>query len=166
MPGMDEIQQSAELRQAFLRHLPKRLDGVRRRGRRLCNVGWDINALALLYDELQLLAGNCGSHGLIDLSEKNRHTRDFTLNSLRSSIIEVIAAFPVYRTYTNTWTVTDRDRQVIEIAVNRAKRLNPAISTSIFDYLKDVLMLRFPPDASDGEKASWLDFVMRFQQIT
>ena len=70
MPGMDEIQQSAELRQAFLRHLPKRLDGVRRRGRRLCNVGWDINALALLYDELQLLAGSCGSHGLIDLSEK------------------------------------------------------------------------------------------------
>jgi diguanylate cyclase (GGDEF)-like protein len=67
---MDEIQQSAELRQAFLRHLPKRLDGVRRRGRRLCNVGWDINALALLYDELQLLAGSCGSHGLIDLSEK------------------------------------------------------------------------------------------------
>lgn len=70
MPGMDETPQSAELRQAFLRHLPKRLDGVRRRGRRLCNVGWDINALALLYDELQVLAGSCGSHGLIDLSEK------------------------------------------------------------------------------------------------
>jgi (1->4)-alpha-D-glucan 1-alpha-D-glucosylmutase len=109
---------------------------------------------------------NTLAHYLNDLSEKNRHTRDFTLNSLRSAIIEVIAAFPVYRTYTNTWTVTDRDRQVIEIAVSRAKRLNPAISTSIFDYLKDVLLLRFPPDAPDGEKASWLDFVMRFQQIT
>ena len=33
------------------------------------------------------------------LSEKNRHTRDFTLNSLRTTIMEVIACFPVYRTY-------------------------------------------------------------------
>lgn len=109
---------------------------------------------------------NTLAHYLNDLSEKNRHTRDLTLNSLRNAIIEVIAAFPVYRTYTNTWTVTDHDRQVIEIAVSRAKRLNPAISTSIFDYLKDVLLLRFPPEAPDGEKAAWLDFVMRFQQLT
>jgi (1->4)-alpha-D-glucan 1-alpha-D-glucosylmutase len=109
---------------------------------------------------------NTLAHYLNDLSEKNRHTRDFTLNSLRGAIIEVIAAFPVYRTYTNTWTVADRDRQVVEIAVSRAKRLNPAISTSIFDYLKDVLLLRFQPEASLEEKASWLDFVMRFQQLT
>ena len=33
------------------------------------------------------------------LSEKNRHTRDFTLNSLRTVIMEVISCFPVYRTY-------------------------------------------------------------------
>jgi diguanylate cyclase (GGDEF)-like protein len=70
MQGQDESQQSAELRQAFLRHLPKRLDGVRRRGRRLCQSGWDINALTLLFDEVQTLAGACGRYGLLDLGEK------------------------------------------------------------------------------------------------
>ncbi len=70
MQGQDESQQSAELRQAFLRHLPKRLDGVRRRGRRLCQSGWDINALTLLFEELQTLAGACGRYGLLDLGEK------------------------------------------------------------------------------------------------
>jgi (1->4)-alpha-D-glucan 1-alpha-D-glucosylmutase len=109
---------------------------------------------------------NTLGHYLNDLSERNRHTRDFTLNSLRSTITEVIACFPVYRTYTNTWIVTDHDRQVIELAVSKAKRKNPAISESVFDFLKDVLLLRFPRELSDEDKAAWLDFSMRFQQIT
>ncbi len=103
---------------------------------------------------------------LNDISEKNRHTRDFTLNSLRSAIIEVAACFPVYRTYINSLHVHDRDVQYIEFAVARAKRRNPAISESIFDFLKDVLLLRFPARSSDRERASWLDFTMRFQQFT
>ncbi len=109
---------------------------------------------------------NTLGHYLNDISEKNRHTRDFTLNSLRKAIIEVLAAFPVYRTYTNTWHVSDRDIQYIELAVSRAKRSNPAISESIFDFLKDVLLLRFPKDSKDEDKSAWLDFVMRLQQIT
>ncbi len=109
---------------------------------------------------------NMIGHFLDDLSEKNRRTRDFTLNSLSNAIIEVAACFPVYRSYTNTWSVSDRDRQVVEMAVSKAKRRNPAISASIFDCLKDVLLLRFSPDMADDDKAAWLDFVMRFQQIT
>jgi len=62
-PAQDESQKTAGLRQAFLRHLPKRRDNVRRRGRRLCQQGCDINALAVLFDELQTLGGACGSLG-------------------------------------------------------------------------------------------------------
>ena len=109
---------------------------------------------------------NTLGHYLNDISEKNRHTRDFTLHSLTGALIEVIALFPVYRTYTNTWVVNDRDRQVIEQAVAKAKRRNPAISESIFDFVRDVLLLRFPREFSDREKAEWLDFVMRFQQLS
>jgi (1->4)-alpha-D-glucan 1-alpha-D-glucosylmutase len=109
---------------------------------------------------------NTLGHYLNDISEKNRHTRDFTLYSLRSALVEVIACFPVYRTYTNTWVVNDRDHQVIELAASKAKRKNPAISDFIFDFLKDVLLLKFPREFGDGDKAAWLDFVMRFQQIT
>jgi (1->4)-alpha-D-glucan 1-alpha-D-glucosylmutase len=135
--------------------------------------GTKMNVPEVIYEKKKLVMQvamasevNTLGHYLDDLSERNRHTRDFTLNSLRSAITEVIACFPVYRTYTNTWTVTDRDRQVVELAVAKAKRKNPALSESIFDFLKDVLLLRFPNEQKDEDKAAWLDFAMRFQQIT
>lgn len=109
---------------------------------------------------------NALGHFLNRISEKNRHTRDFTLNSLTKAIIETIAFFPVYRTYINSFDVKDRDRQYIEMAVSKAKRHNPAISESIFNFLKDVLLLKFPEFFAEEEKGEWLDFVMRFQQIT
>ncbi len=132
-----------------------------------------VNYLDIMYGKKQLVMEiemssevNTLGHYLNDLSEKSRHTRDFTLNSLKSAIVEVIAALSVYRTYTNTWQPSDRDVQYIEHAVSRAKRKNPAVSGSVFDFLKDVLTLRFPTDFQDDVKSAWLDFVMRFQQIT
>jgi (1->4)-alpha-D-glucan 1-alpha-D-glucosylmutase len=109
---------------------------------------------------------NTLSHYLNKLSEKNRHTRDFTLNSLTSAIEEVIAFFPVYRTYSSEAGVNDRDRRYIELAVSKSKRKNPAISASIFDFLKDMLTLNYPTNFSDKEQRECLDFVMRFQQLT
>jgi len=100
------------------------------------------------------------------ISEQNRHTRDFTLYSLIKSIVEVIANFPVYRTYINSFEVSEPDRQYIESAISRAKRQNPAISTSVFDFIRDVLLLRFPDTMNEDLKPAWLDFVKRFQQIT
>lgn len=85
-PAQDESQKTAELRQAFLRHLPKRLDNVRRRGRRLCQQGWDINALAVLFDELQTLAGACGRYGLLGLGEQL-----FALERMLAPFIENVA---------------------------------------------------------------------------
>lgn len=105
-------------------------------------------------------------HYLNRISEQNRHTRDFTLYSLIKSIVEVIANFPVYRTYINSFDVTERDRQYIESSISRAKRMNPVISASIFDFIQDVLLLRFPDSINEQQRSDWLDFVMRFQQIT
>ncbi|MBV5340862.1 MAG: malto-oligosyltrehalose synthase [Deltaproteobacteria bacterium] len=109
---------------------------------------------------------NMLAHYLNRISEQNRHTRDFTLNSLIKSIVEVIACFSVYRTYINSYEVLERDRQYIEAATGRAKRQNPAISASVFEFVRDVLTLRFPDSMSDEHKAAWLNFVKRFQQIT
>lgn len=108
---------------------------------------------------------NTLAHILNRISEENRHTRDFTLNSLKAAIVEVVALFPVYRTYVNSG-ISDRDRRYIELTVSRAKRRNPAVSESIFDFLKDVLLLDYPGHFGEGEKREWLDFAMRFQQIT
>ncbi|MBZ0156670.1 MAG: malto-oligosyltrehalose synthase [Alphaproteobacteria bacterium] len=109
---------------------------------------------------------NTLGHYLNTLSERNRHTRDFTLNSLIAALIEIIALFPVYRTYISSAGVNDRDRRYIESAVAKAKRKNPALSEPVFDFLRDVLLLRCPPGADDEGRREWLDFVMRFQQVT
>ncbi len=109
---------------------------------------------------------NTLGHHLNLITEKNRLTRDFTLNSLIKAIIEVIACFPIYRTYINGPDVKDRDRHYIELAVSRAIRKNPVISESIFRFLKNVLLLGFYPDMPEEERLSWLNFTMKFQQIT
>lgn len=70
MLKQDDSQQSAELRQAFLRHLPKRLETLTRRGLRQARDGWDINSLSLIFREVQTLAGASGRYGLLDLAEK------------------------------------------------------------------------------------------------
>lgn len=104
-------------------------------------------------------------HFLDEISEKNRHTRDFTLNSLTDAIKETIAFFPVYRTYITPSGVTERDMRYIEYAVSKAKK-NTAVSESVFDFLKDVLTLKYPESFANDNKKEWIDFVMRFQQIT
>jgi (1->4)-alpha-D-glucan 1-alpha-D-glucosylmutase len=100
------------------------------------------------------------------LSERDRHTRDFTRNSLTDALIEVIANVPVYRTYIDGYEVKDRDRQHIEAAVAKARKRNPAIGSEVYDFVRDVLLLRFPGSFTNRDKKEWLDFVMRFQQLT
>lgn len=109
---------------------------------------------------------NTLGHYLNRLSEKNRHTRDFTLNSLTTAMVEFIAFLPVYRTYIDQAGVNDRDRRCIELAIAKAKRRNPAVSGSVFDFMKDVLLLSYPEKFGDKDRKEWLDFVMRLQQLT
>ena len=86
MQKQDDTQQAAELRLAFLRHLPKRLDTLRKRGQRLCTQGWDINALSILFREIQTLAGACGRYGLLDSGELL-----FSLESFLAPFVENVA---------------------------------------------------------------------------
>lgn len=109
---------------------------------------------------------NTLGHRLNRITEMDRQTRDFTLNSLIKAIIEVIACFPVYRTYINGTDVKERDRHYVELAVSRAIRRNPVLNESIFLFMKRVLLLEFPADMDDETRQAWLNFTMKFQQIT
>ena len=101
------------------------------------------------------------------LSEQNRWYRDFTLEALSRTVRETIACFPVYRTYVAPdQPVNDEDRQIIERAIAAAKRRNPGMDESIFNYLCDVLLLRFPPNLNAAERAAHTHFVLKFQQAT
>ncbi len=112
-----------------------------------------------LSSELYVLA-----HQLDRLSEMNRWSRDFTLNSLRHALREIIACFPVYRSYISDDGVPERDRAYINLAVIQAKRKNPAISAMLFDFVQDVLLLR--TDAVAGGRQAERHFVGKFQQVT
>ncbi|MGE5193234.1 MAG: malto-oligosyltrehalose synthase, partial [Deltaproteobacteria bacterium] len=105
-------------------------------------------------------------HQLDRISECNRWSRDFTLSSLTEAITEIIACFPVYRTYLNGKGVQERDRRYVELAVARARRRNPATSRSIFDFVRDILLLRFPDNADEAARSAQRRFVGKFQQVT
>jgi (1->4)-alpha-D-glucan 1-alpha-D-glucosylmutase len=114
-----------------------------------------------LASELHVLA-----HQLDRLSEKNRWSRDFTLNSLRHALREIIACFPVYRSYISGGVIHPRDRYYVETAVARAKRKNAAISDSLFDFAREMILLNYPEGASDEDRAEQRRFVGKFQQVT
>jgi (1->4)-alpha-D-glucan 1-alpha-D-glucosylmutase len=102
------------------------------------------------------------------ISEQHRRTRDFTLNALRDALREIIACFPIYRTYVvcEEGVIRDADREAIESAVLQAKRRNPASDLVVFDFLRDVLLLRFAPDVSERQRVDQCRFSMKFQQLT
>jgi len=109
---------------------------------------------------------NVLGHRLNRISEKDRHYRDFTLNDLTDAIVEIIAFFPVYRTYIDGSEIRDRDRLYIESAVARARQQSRDLSPSIFDFIREVLLLRCPDKFNEALKAEWLEFTMKFQQLT
>jgi (1->4)-alpha-D-glucan 1-alpha-D-glucosylmutase len=101
------------------------------------------------------------------LSEENRWFRDFTLEALARAVRETIACFPVYRTYvTPGQPVSEEDRAIIERAVVAAKRRNLALEESVFNFLRDILLLRFPENLDDEAREAHAHFVLKFQQST
>ncbi|MDC3961633.1 malto-oligosyltrehalose synthase [Polyangium jinanense] len=116
-----------------------------------------------LASELNVLAS-----ALNRISERDRHTRDFTLGTLTDALREVIACFPVYRTYLHegTTSVAPRDAAAIRAALRAARRRNPTMDASVYSFLGGILLLERPPHLSEQELPSRRDFVMRFQQLT
>ena len=101
------------------------------------------------------------------LSERSRWYRDFTLEALSRAVRETIACFPVYRTYVAPdQPVSGEDRQVVERAIRVAKRRNPAMEESIFNFLQDVLLFDFPANLDAADRAAHTHFVLKFQQVT
>jgi (1->4)-alpha-D-glucan 1-alpha-D-glucosylmutase len=116
---------------------------------------------ATMVSEVSVLGRHLGR-----LSDRHRASRDFTTRSLITALREIIASFPVYRTYIDAAALSDRDRWYVDLAVARARRRNPAMSASVFDFIGDVLRLRFPGARTAAERAEQLAFVGKFQQLT
>jgi (1->4)-alpha-D-glucan 1-alpha-D-glucosylmutase len=103
---------------------------------------------------------------LYGLAQRDRHTRDFTRHGLRDAINEVVACFPVYRTYVTPSRISDEDRRYVTWAVAQAKNHTPAADVTPLDFLRGVL-LREGLDTRDGAyRRHAVHFAMKLQQYT
>lgn len=103
---------------------------------------------------------------LARIAEADRHTRDFTLTRLKDSLGEVVACFPVYRTYVSPDGVSAEDRQCVEGAIARARSLSQATDVSIYDFIARILLLDFSDGTPGDVRRAATRFAMRFQQYT
>ena len=100
---------------------------------------------------------------LSKLAAKDRRVRDFTDALLETVIRETIACFPIYRTYIDErGRYTEEDKRTIRTAIRLAKRRNPNVDASAFEYLQRVLLLEARPENDEDQ----LYFALKFQQLT
>ena len=112
-----------------------------------------------LAGELQVLATQ-----LTRIAKGDRHTGDYSFNSLRSALAEIIASFPVYRTYVADCEASAEDLRYVDWAVGVAKKHSQAADGSIFDFVREVLLGRHDPGRGDEHRRAVCAFAMKFQQ--
>ena len=100
------------------------------------------------------------------ISEHDRYYRDFTLNSLREALREVVAYFPLYRTYIDWERSKPEDRETFGKTIARAKSANPAMESSIFEFIQNTILLDTECPLSEEHHHSRRDFIMKLQQFT
>ncbi len=132
---------------------------------------------AMAFDEVAYLARRLIMRGALaaeltvlanrlrQIARSDRHTRDLTLSSLWQALSEIAACFPVYRTYV-AQRVSAQDRRFIDWAVARARRRSRSSDASVFDFVRDVLLLQPPAGAAAALRDAYRTFAMRFQQFT
>ncbi|HEX6802706.1 MAG TPA: malto-oligosyltrehalose synthase [Terriglobales bacterium] len=114
-----------------------------------------------LNSELNVLANHLSRIALAD-----RHTCDFTVKSLRDALGEIVACFPVYRTYVSEHQVSEVDRRYIVDAVECAKERASAADSSVYDFIRDVLLTSQAESHPEYYRNSVIHFAMRFQQYS
>lgn len=112
--------------------------------------------------ELNVLANE-----LNRVTEGDWNTRDFTLAALRTALREVVANFPVYRTYVNTQGATADDLRDIDWAIARARKTRVVVDASIYEFLRDVLTTQWARVPGRRRQLGELVRIARkFQQYT
>ncbi len=92
--------------------------------------------------------------------DRHRRFRDHTRPELAAAVTELVACFPVYRTYLRAGQpATDVDIAHLAAATGEARSRRPDLDPDLFAFLADVLTLRVPGQAEE-------ELAIRFQQLT
>ncbi|MDN5872342.1 MAG: hypothetical protein L0H73_16715 [Nitrococcus sp.] len=114
-----------------------------------------------LSSELTVLANR-----LNRIAQANWRTRDYTLNGLRDALTEIVACFPVYRTYISEDGISGKDRCYVDWAVAQAKQRGRAVSAGIFDFIRALVLLEGLDSWSVNLRQQALQFTLKLQQYT
>ncbi|MCU0608729.1 MAG: malto-oligosyltrehalose synthase [Chitinispirillaceae bacterium] len=102
---------------------------------------------------------------LKSISSKDRFGADITLYGLRRAFVEFLTYFPVYRTYTDSHGLRDKDRVYIEQALDAALRHNPGLRYEL-GFIGKFMLLHLDESVAEPVRSQWIDFCMRVQQFT
>ena len=97
------------------------------------------------------------------LSMRDWRTRDFTFRGMLTALEEVVAAFPVYRTYVSEAGAGPDDHRYIDWAIGLAQKRWATEDTTILDFIHGVLIADLP---GHPLSADVLRTAMQFQQVT
>lgn len=100
------------------------------------------------------------------IAESDPHTRDFTLDNLKEALTEIVAFFPVYRTYITSNQVSSADQAVMDKVVTMAKQRSRAADLTIYEFIRNVLTTTITQGKSELYRQRVFRFAMRFQQYT
>ncbi len=114
-----------------------------------------------LASEMNVLA-----HEFHQLSMREWRTRDFTFNRMLAALEEVVAAFPVYRTYVSPRGASADDRRYIDWALGLARKRWRSADVSIFDFLRGILTGEAAHPQDDASPGGPLYAALHLQQVT
>jgi (1->4)-alpha-D-glucan 1-alpha-D-glucosylmutase len=104
---------------------------------------------------------------LLRLAARDPRARDIVDHDLEQALLEVMACFPVYRTYVRELgEVHPDDRRQIATAVIEARQRNVLVPDTAYDFIERVLTVDAPERLSQPHRRAWLEFVLRWQQLT
>ncbi|WP_114942858.1 malto-oligosyltrehalose synthase [Microvirga calopogonii] len=95
------------------------------------------------------------------IADADRRTRDYTAFSLRQALVEIIAAFPVYRSYLGDGEPAAEDVQLIGETIREAQEASTLPDRSVHDFIASALLGKAVADPADIRR-----FRRRFQQLT
>ncbi len=102
---------------------------------------------------------------LKQLSGRYRYASDFTMFGLKAALVEILAVFPVYRTYINRDGASLSDQESIKAVIRQAKKNIPNFLNEL-SFIEKFLLLKFDESLSEEDREQWLRFLMRMQQFT
>ncbi|MGB2634243.1 MAG: malto-oligosyltrehalose synthase, partial [Candidatus Acidiferrum sp.] len=115
-----------------------------------------------LGSELEALARDAVRVARLDL-----RTTDFTRHILRRALLQIIACFPVYRTYVDESGPQEEDERYIHWAVAQASKNEEEVDASVFEFLERLLTGKLAEGSSrDFYKRAAIRCAMKAQQLS